>query len=337
MDESDSDSEDDEATKKALAGVAKALAANGTSAKSHPKVTTKVKAVQAEAGEDEDEEEDDEEEDDDGEDGIALSDLDDDDVSVDEDIVPYQRLTINNTSALQRSLASFTLPYSSMTFSEHQTIVSTTPTGIPDVDDDLNRELAFYAQSLAAVKEARARLRKEGVPFTRPVDYFAEMVKSDEHMGKVKGKLVEAAASKKASQDARRQRDLKKFGKQVQQEKLKERAKEKKDMLDNVKALKRKRKDSGLDTTHEEDMFDVVLEDAATTQKRDRDERRAKATGQHKRKSKDAKYGFGGKKRHAKEGDAKSAGDMRDFSVKKMKSGSAKQRPGKSKRAKMSR
>lgn len=289
-----------------------------------------------EEDDDDDDDDDGDDEDDEEENGIALSDLDDTG-SIDEDIVPYQRLTINNTSALQRSLASFALPYSSMTFSEHQTIISTTPTDIPDVDDDLNRELAFYAQSLAAAKEARARLRKEGVPFTRPADYFAEMVKSDEHMGKVKGKLVEDAASKKASQDARRQRDLKKFGKQVQQEKLKERAKEKKDMLDNVKALKRKRKDSGLDTTHEEDIFDVALEDAATTQKKDRDERRAKAAGQHKRKAKDAKFGFGGKKRHAKEGDAKSAGDMRDYSVKKMKAGGAKQRPGKSKRAKLSR
>ena len=44
---------------------------------------------------------------------------------------------------------------------------------------------------------------------------------------------------KKASEAAKKQRDLKKFGKQVQVEKLKEREKEKRTMLEKVKALKR--------------------------------------------------------------------------------------------------
>ena len=44
---------------------------------------------------------------------------------------------------------------------------------------------------------------------------------------------------KKASSEAKKQRDLKKFGKQVQVEKLKEREKEKRTMLEKVKALKR--------------------------------------------------------------------------------------------------
>ena len=44
---------------------------------------------------------------------------------------------------------------------------------------------------------------------------------------------------KKASAEAKKQRDLKKFGKQVQVERLKEREKEKRTMLEKVKALKR--------------------------------------------------------------------------------------------------
>lgn len=113
------------------------------------------------------------------------------------------------------------------------------PISIPDVDDDLNRELAFYAQSLSAVKTARNLLKKEGVPFSRPTDYFAEMVKSDEHMGKVKEKVRDAAASKVAAAEARKQRDLKKFGKQVQVAKLQERDKAKRQDLENIKSLKR--------------------------------------------------------------------------------------------------
>jgi rRNA-processing protein EBP2 len=110
---------------------------------------------------------------------------------------------------------------------------------IEDIDDDLNRELAFYSQSLSAVKEARKQLKAEGILFTRPVDYFAEMVKSDEHMGRVKAKLVDEAAGKKAAAEARKQRDLKKFGKQVQVAKGQERDKAKRETLEKIKVLKR--------------------------------------------------------------------------------------------------
>ncbi len=155
------------------------------------------------------------------------------------DVVPHQRLTINNTSALLKALRSIALPTSSLPFSEHQTITSAEQTTISDVDDDLNRELAFYKQSLEAVKEARSRLRREGVPFSRPTDYFAEMVKSDEHMGKIKHKLTDEAANKKAAAEARKQRDLRKFGKQVQVAKLQERDKAKRETLDKINILKR--------------------------------------------------------------------------------------------------
>lgn len=82
-------------------------------------------------------------------------------------------------------------------------------------------------------------LKKEGVPFSRPPDYFAEMIKSDEHMGKIKQKMTHEAADKKAAAEARKQRDLRKFGKQVQVAKLQERDKAKKETLDKINILKR--------------------------------------------------------------------------------------------------
>lgn len=157
-------------------------------------------------------------------------------------MVPHQRLTINNIPALFRALKSITLSIADLPFSEHQSITSTEPISIPDVDDDLNRELAFYKQCLEAVKDARLRLKKEDVPFSRPTDYFAEMVKSDEHMGKVKMKLTDEAANKKAAAEARKQRDLRKFGKQVQVAKLQERDKAKRETLDKINILKRSMK-----------------------------------------------------------------------------------------------
>ena len=166
-------------------------------------------------------------------------DLDDDDK---EDLIPHTRLTINNTAALTASLNRIAIPATS-SFSAHLTVTAAsappTEASIPDVSDDLARELALYAQSLSAAQVARARLRAEGVPFSRPVDYFAEMVKEDAHMDKVRARLVEEASAKKAAAEARKMRDLKKFGKQVQVAKLQERNKAKRDALDKIKELKR--------------------------------------------------------------------------------------------------
>lgn len=65
------------------------------------------------------------------------------------------------------------------------------------------------------------------------------MVKSDEHMEKIKLKMTNEAANKKVAAEARRQRDLKKFGKQVQVAKLQERDKAKRETLDKINILKR--------------------------------------------------------------------------------------------------
>ena len=194
--------------------------------------------------EDEDTDEDDEydegeaadEDDEDG--GIPFSDLDS--VASDDkaDVIPYQRLTINNTAALSASLRHLALP-DILPFSAHQRITAATPTVITDVHDDLGRELAFYKQALDAAIAGRRLLRKDGVPFTRPTDYFAEMVKSDEHMGKIRDKLTAKEQDRKASAEAKRQRDLKRFGKQVQVQKLQERDRQKRELKEKVNVLKR--------------------------------------------------------------------------------------------------
>ncbi|OBT46730.1 hypothetical protein VE00_02554 [Pseudogymnoascus sp. WSF 3629] len=267
------------------------------------------------------------------EEDIPLSDLEDLDDEDKEDMIPHQRLTINNTTALTTALRRIALPLKTLQFTDHQSLTTAEPVAIPDVSDDLQRELAFYQQSLTAVQEARKLLKAEGAPFTRPTDFFAEMVKADEHMAKIKAKLVEAAAGKKASAEARKQRDLKKFGKQVQNAKLQERQKEKTKTMEKIKDLKRKRQDGdGPTGTNEADIFDVALEEASTKPEgRDRSEKR------NKRNKKDEKYGFGGKKRHAKSNDAHTTGDLTGFSSRKMKGqskpGAAKARPGKARRA----
>jgi rRNA-processing protein EBP2 len=274
---------------------------------------------------DEDDEEDDEEEVE-GED-VPLSDVE---IDSDADIVPHTKLTINNVAAINNALERIQLPWSKHSFQEHQTITSSEPveSQIKDIYDDTERELAFYKQAFNASLIGRANLLKLKVPFTRPQDYFAEMIKSDEHMDKLKQKLIKEASEKKASVDARRQRDLKKFGKQVQNQTLQDRQKQKRDTLEKIKSLKRKRQNDEITG----DAFDIAIEEAAADQdeRKDRSEKRHKPNS--KRTAKNAKYGSGGMKRFKRKNDADSSNDVSGFSSNKMKGKSA--RPGKSKRSK---
>jgi rRNA-processing protein EBP2 len=193
-------------------------------------------------GSNEEEEEEEEQEEEEEEEDVALSDIDSDNDLETPDVIPHQKLTIDNHAALTSLRNRIAIPINKMTFGEHQSLTASEPVEIPDIDDDLNRELAFYKQAFDAAKKGRELLKKEKVPFERPSDYFAEMMKDDEHMGKVKSKLLEEAERKKRSQESRKLRDLKKFGKQVQVAKLQEREKEKKQTLEKIQLLKRSTK-----------------------------------------------------------------------------------------------
>lgn len=172
---------------------------------------------------------------------VELSDLEEEDR---EDVVPHQRMTINNGPALtsSRKRIAVVSDKPKHPFHWHNSLVSTDQKAdelIPDAMDDETRELMFYKIARDATITARGLFKKENVPFTRPVDYFAEMVKTEDHMGRVKKKLYDEAAGKKAAEEARKLRDAKKFGKQVQVAKEQERAKEKRDTLNKIKELKR--------------------------------------------------------------------------------------------------
>ena len=78
------------------------------------------------------------------------------------DVVPHTPLPFN------KDVAKTTSGVSSLT--------ATNPLGI---HDDLQREVAFYDVALEAVLEAKLLCHKAGIPFTRPDDFFAEMVKTD--------------------------------------------------------------------------------------------------------------------------------------------------------------
>ena len=285
---------------------------------------------------DDDEEEEEEAEHDDDEEEIPLDSLPSS-ASLSEQALAsrHNRIRINNTEAMQRVYEDMRLdgPSTSgkMPWIETMSLVyeHATADEVPDAQNDLDRELSFYRQSLAAAIRGRELVLAANVSFSRPNDYFAEMVKTDEHMERVRQRLLDESASIKASEDAKRQRELKKYGKKIQTEKLFERQRSKRDMQEKVNALKRKRQ-TGLDM--DDDEFDVQLEEALGERKA---AQRTQRGPNKKRQYRDEKYGFGGKKRHNKSNTAESTdqvGPSRRKPGSRPKGGKAK-RPGKARRA----
>ena len=112
------------------------------------------------------------------------------------------RTIINDMVSLSKYAADLCLA----DFVESLVVVQGSAAQVKDVDDDLKREVVFHDNALAAVKIARAQLDARGVPHVRPTDFMATMVKSDEHMARIKQKLlleerkISAAEQRVASQ-----------------------------------------------------------------------------------------------------------------------------------------
>ncbi|KAK9914111.1 hypothetical protein M0R45_037907 [Rubus argutus] len=164
-----------------------------------------------------------------------------------------------------------------------------------DVNDDLTRELAFYTQALNGTRMAFEKLQSMGLPFLRPEDYYAEMVKSDSHMEK--------------------------------NQKLKERAKQKKESIESVKKWRKQRQQSGFAGGDKGSELDSAFEDGKPFEKSsnkrtgvapgDRTGGKAKYAGKgkkpKKREIKDTKFGYGGRKGSKKQNVAETTNDLRGF------------------------
>lgn len=190
------------------------------------------------------------------------------------------------------------------------------------VEDDLARELFFYNQALSAAKEGIAKLERAGKAWRRPDDFLSDMVKSDEHMRRVKDKLLH---EKKVSEDQearRKQREAKKYAKQVQAEKLKERAQTKSRDVQAIKDWRKQREKGGYGDGGDEDAMMAGLEAAITgggsrqQQQRAIGDRIGKGgpSKSRARQARDSKFGFGGRKKLQKQNDARSASDVSSFS-----------------------
>mmetsp|Transcript_8914 Transcript_8914/g.26767 ORF Transcript_8914/g.26767 Transcript_8914/m.26767 type:complete len:306 (+) Transcript_8914:76-993(+) len=234
-------------------------------------------------------------------------------------------------------------------------------------DDDLQREAAFVEAARQAAEEGLAKLVSLNVPFRRPDDYFAEMIKSDTHMEKVRVKLQVEKGRIDAAVKRRTERENSKNMKKRQRAKEQERKKREKDeiaklekdfrqqKIDREVPAKKGRKRGATrenrggsdDDDLDGDNFPVDVLDAeeisATSIRRKKSDRSSSRGPSAKRRAKDDKFGRGGRKRGSKRNDESSAADDKGFSVsrnrrefggiqKKRGKAAPKKRPGKERR-----
>lgn len=115
-----------------------------------------------------------------------------------------------------------------------------------DPADDHRRESSFHDISVLGVKEALRRLSLLQVPFTRPSDFYAEMLKTDHHMHKVQVRLADQEVRIKTVENRKKQRLQKKFAKKVQAESIKQKQQEKNKNLKKVEEWKKSKYQSAL-------------------------------------------------------------------------------------------
>ena len=138
------------------------------------------------------------------------------------------------------------------------------------------------------MKQGLIQLDQSGVPYQRPMDFYAESVKPDSHMAKVKQVLLNEKKKIEEIEERKRQRELKKYAKSVHAEKKRERAKEKRDALDEIEKFKKRAKHNEASSSSFKGMV--------------------------KKAAKEAKYG---RKKTDKKNDAKSLNDFSSFNNKK--------------------
>ena len=215
---------------------------------------------------------------------------------------------------------------------EHLSITATGPTLEESLgeekEDEFARESAFVQQALDAASKGYEHLEELGVPYLRPDDYYAESLKSDLHMAKIRRNLLQQQKKIEIVEERRKRREQKKYGKQIQLEKQQSRDKQKKNEL---AAVKKWRQQGKSDTSLTDDQFFVSLEQnngqMPNPKKRQEPskpltykQQQALKKPNPKRQRRNEKFGFGGQKRGSKSNSRDSTNDYSSFSSKKNRS-----------------
>eukprot|EP00592_Proboscia_alata_P009676 CAMPEP_0194358518 /NCGR_PEP_ID=MMETSP0174-20130528/5693_1 /TAXON_ID=216777 /ORGANISM="Proboscia alata, Strain PI-D3" /LENGTH=365 /DNA_ID=CAMNT_0039128849 /DNA_START=51 /DNA_END=1148 /DNA_ORIENTATION=- len=213
----------------------------------------------------------------------------------------------NNVKAMTAKVNEIQHLKSNMPWSESFSVTSPTPLPFHDKDnaldihDDLKREVAFYNTALASLQIARAQCTAERIPFTRPLDFFAEMVKTDSHMTKIKDRLIFETKKMEAFEQRKNNKEFKLRAKEAASNRIAEKSRTKQNHFKAVDDWKDDAKEArGKGGVDDGEYLDNL----------DRTKKRARA---------DQKFGFGGshKRGHFKiQGDRKSLNDMSGYNPK---------------------
>lgn len=109
--------------------------------------------------------------------------------------------------------------------------------------DDLKREQRFAELATAAAHIGLDNLRRQKKKFRRPTDYFAQMVKTDTQMGKVKAKILHHKERIESAEKRRNNRDIAKNKKKVRSSQLQKEQDKKRKAKEEIQAFSRLRKE----------------------------------------------------------------------------------------------
>ncbi|KAI6202240.1 hypothetical protein M3Y96_00927300 [Aphelenchoides besseyi] len=167
--------------------------------------------------------------------------------------------------------------------------------------DDFKRDTTIYNQALCSVRKAIPMLEAEGIPVFRPDDYFAEMSKSDDHMQKVRQRLLNIQKEKEQSENARRIREERKFSAKAKTASVHQKHENKRKLMEAVKNHRKGIKSQ----------LETMLDNAAEFNDFGEDDEprksgRSKSASKMTRNARNKKYGYGGQKKRSKRNDKES-------------------------------
>ncbi|CAH0387727.1 unnamed protein product [Bemisia tabaci] len=105
--------------------------------------------------------------------------------------------------------------------------------------NEFRRETLFHQQAQAAVLEGIPKLNAAGIPTKRPGDSFAEMIKSDSQMERIRKSLIKKKLGMERAEFVKKMRTQKKIAKKVQTEAILKKHREKREFLNKVKQFKK--------------------------------------------------------------------------------------------------
>jgi len=208
--------------------------------------------------------------------------------------------------------------------------------------NDIERESLFISIATTAAERALVKIAQDSSKkiseLRRPNDYFAEMVKSDVHMKKVRESLLEQEKRIVNAQKRRSERDgMRKGGKNsksVQKLNAQEKRHEVNKEIEKIESVrkervvladrKKRRAGFGMDDIEVDDEFPTELLDVEEIPgsarmvrnggmlKRESKSESKTTMGNKKRQARDERYGFGGVKRGSKRNTKESNDDVND-------------------------